>query len=857
MAITTLVGADINAWTLNNNDVTPEGPILEISAGVNAVNTAQFRGGTATQYLVRAVAGAECLGDISDPSAIATIDFQGLNLYFRKPNITFENVYVRWYDQKASSDDYSNLHFENCVIDAQHDLGNPCVGGATFTNCVLLLGSGNAEDSGLAQVVYYKGAVPGALLRCTVINVQAPANGSFGVIHTASSGDVSVNQTVSYSPNVQAFGNSGTGTVTGDYNAGHDSTMPGGNSISTVTTDVFEDYANGDYRLKAESAPALLTNPAGAFVQAVVNVDPTLDTPVPDVSIIQSQAASSIDLGSHFSDANVGDTLTFSLTPGPANLPSGITFDTATGVLAWDGSQVETVTADYVITATDGNGGSTPSDTFALVVTAIVPVLNNIDTDNDVFAGQTSVPVSTLGLPTIQPTGITLTLGGQAIILNNWNSGQFTVNIPLEINILGGTTTNQLLLNYTGLAGGAITIDNVTLSQNASRTQIALAVIPDEALTESYYEYAKTDTEVGSFTMVVGDVLVFENATGLTVDDRTLPSIDPPMTVTGGYKIWDTSAGTFTPLSTYTWTDDGIPVIVPVAPVITLQPVGQTLQEGDTDSVSFSAAASGVPSPTVQWQKDIRGSGVFTAIAGETNASITLAGTDVTLAANNGDQYRALFTNTEGIELTNEATLTVTPAAVLAPVLISNIPNQIGVTGDAVDLDISVHWSNSPTSFAVTSTQQLPAGVTLTAAGRLVGNLTTIESLSGIIITATNITDSTPSNVFSWNVTAAATIKTSVLSGIVDFDNNPVTMLFENYYVVEATTNIDALIKAGSVIPVIFSGENLQITNGAGQLSTITTAVGTVYTLVAYSAGAAVNGQAQYFRDVNVTFTEA
>lgn len=88
------------------------------------------------------------------------------------------------------------------------------------------------------------------------------------------------------------------------------------------------------------------------------------------------------------------------------------------------------------------------------------------------------------------------------------------------------------------------------------------------------------------------------------------------------------------------------------APSITTHPSNQSVVAGST--ATFTAAASGSPTPTVQWQRN----GVD--ISGATSTSYTTPATTVTGgSANNGDTYRAVFTNGSGTATTNSATLTV------------------------------------------------------------------------------------------------------------------------------------------------------------------------------------------------------
>ena len=84
-----------------------------------------------------------------------------------------------------------------------------------------------------------------------------------------------------------------------------------------------------------------------------------------------------------------------------------------------------------------------------------------------------------------------------------------------------------------------------------------------------------------------------------------------------------------------------------IAPVITTQPVSQTVNAGGT--VIFSAAASGTPTPTYQWQKD------GADINGATNASYAIA------SAMSGDDgsYTVVATNSLGAVTSQVATLKV------------------------------------------------------------------------------------------------------------------------------------------------------------------------------------------------------
>ena len=87
----------------------------------------------------------------------------------------------------------------------------------------------------------------------------------------------------------------------------------------------------------------------------------------------------------------------------------------------------------------------------------------------------------------------------------------------------------------------------------------------------------------------------------------------------------------------------------PTAPVITVQPITQTVTEGA--SVTLIANASGSPSPTWQWKKN----GVD--ISGATSRSLAFA----SVAEADEGSYTAVATNNQGSATTSAAVLTVNP----------------------------------------------------------------------------------------------------------------------------------------------------------------------------------------------------
>ncbi len=96
-------------------------------------------------------------------------------------------------------------------------------------------------------------------------------------------------------------------------------------------------------------------------------------------------------------------------------------------------------------------------------------------------------------------------------------------------------------------------------------------------------------------------------------------------------------------------------IIVNTIPIVTLNPLTQS--KCDPSSVTFIAAATGSPTPTVQWQVSTDNGMNFNNIPGATSTSYTFTA----VFADNQKQYRAVFTNVCSTATTTAAILTVFP----------------------------------------------------------------------------------------------------------------------------------------------------------------------------------------------------
>jgi Immunoglobulin domain/Immunoglobulin I-set domain len=128
------------------------------------------------------------------------------------------------------------------------------------------------------------------------------------------------------------------------------------------------------------------------------------------------------------------------------------------------------------------------------------------------------------------------------------------------------------------------------------------------------------------------------------------------------------------------------------APKISTQPANQTVAVGQ--AATFNVVATGVPTPTYQWQKN--GANISGAVAASYSTPATVAG-------DTGSTFDVVVTNSAGSVTSTSATLTVNP--VTAP------PSGVDVT--------TYHYDNLRTGQNVNETVLTPANVNQTKFGKI------------------------------------------------------------------------------------------------------------------------------------------
>ncbi|HEY8301486.1 MAG TPA: putative Ig domain-containing protein [Jatrophihabitans sp.] len=234
---------------------------------------------------------------------------------------------------------------------------------------------------------------------------------------------------------------------------------------------------------------------------------------------------------------------------------------------------------------------------------------------------------------------------------------------------------------------------------------------------------AITSSKAAKFT--IGSAGTFT----VTTTGEPAPSITESGTLPAGLKFTDAGTGSATISGTPTGSGGTYPVTVTAAnkvkpdasqtltiqvdesPTLTTTPSDQTVTPGNP--VTFTAAATGVPTPTVQWQKSTDGGANFSDIAGASSSSYTFT----TARSDDGNRYRAVFTNSVGTATSTAATLRVGTAPSF-----TNADNTTFVVGQAGSFPLST--TGVPSAALSASGTGFAAWLTLHDNGDGTGTLT-------------------------------------------------------------------------------------------------------------------------------------
>jgi hypothetical protein len=356
---------------------------------------------------------------------------------------------------------------------------------------------------------------------------------------------------------------------------------------------------------------------------------------------------------------------------GPVNVTAGLT----TQVTPYVGGNPLTfsVLSGPSTVSIDPNSGVV---TYTPGPSEVGPVSITLEASNSLGAVTQTIPFNvvaadpTLATPTLSVTGTAATYNGQYQQVSATafgTDGVTPVSGTYEIAYNGSASnyppykagTYQVLVTFTSsdpTYGNATVLTNLTINPAAP----------------AFSNLSSPTIAVGAATIIVSGNIA--DGTAFPTGDyviMTLNGVSQETTVAANGNFSSSFATGSLPVGSYTITyafagdsnfnaaSDGnstLTVVPLAAPVVTLNPNNQTVSAGDP--VTFTAAATGSPTLTVQWQVSTDGGQTFTNITGNASATTTTLSFYAS-ASQNGYKYRAVFTNSAGSAITLFATLTV------------------------------------------------------------------------------------------------------------------------------------------------------------------------------------------------------
>jgi hypothetical protein len=485
------------------------------------------------------------------------------------------------------------------------------------------------------------------------------------------------------------------------------------------------------------SGAALTTGNSGVRIEPGASLDASNGLFYDDVSgrtVVSAPAGATTTLANNFWGCNTGlavagscavtdsaaaaasasPRLLFSATASPTTLDRGVTSSTLSTVVSSSSGSLPAAAAQTFTdvpvtwTAVTPAAATIPSPTVGAIGTA------TYQRNGSTGAGGASV---TLGYET---ASVQLVLADD-VAFTSADSAAFPLSAASNFQVVATGYPAAEFTTAGPLPAG------ITLSRSGSLSGVptAAGVFPfsiraDNGTTFATQAFTLTVTQPVTFTSansVTGRVGTGVNFTVTTASTPTASvsysgALPTGVTVTPGANGTATIAGTpaagsggsypLTLTATATGQDpatQAFTLVVNQPPTVSTQPQNVTVNAGNP--VSFTAAASGFPAPTVQWQVD-SGSG-FAAIAGATSTTYTFTAAQ----GDNGNAYRAVFTNGTGTAQSAAATLTVGTA----PTFSSTSSASFAADGSAQTFAITT--SGVPNA-SITSTGTLPAWILLT-----------------------------------------------------------------------------------------------------------------------------------------------
>ena len=416
------------------------------------------------------------------------------------------------------------------------------------------------------------------------------------------------------------------------------------------------------------------------------------------------------------------------------------------------------------------NTGGIGSPVYNYTITVTGSVANSAP----VFTTQPSGKTATAG----QSVSFTSAASGTPAPTFQWQKGNVAIN---------GATTSSFSIasiaagdagDYTVVAtnsAGSVTSNIATLTVSATATVPAFTTQPaNQTATVGgavTFSALATGSPAPTYQWKKGGV----NISGATATDFTIASV--ASTDAGNFTVTATNSAGAVTSNTASLTVS----TAPAAPAFTTQPASQVGTAGN--SITFTAAASGTPTPTYQWQKD----GVN--ISGATSSSLTIA----SLISTDAGNYAVIATNSLGSVTSSQAALTIGVAAA------HQLANSTVTAGHMV-------------SFSAGNTPGALQWQVLSNNGSSWSNLTNDPTYSGTTsptLLVTNASSSLSGQQYRYVATSGGVVATSnaatlsVAQAFFPFPTSIAADASGNLYVSDSNTNVIQKITAAGQVSLI------------------------------------------------------
>ena len=628
--------------------------------------------------------------------------------------------------------------------------------------------AGNAAPGTYAIVVTAtddKGAATTEVFNWTVTDV-APGLGTSLAARTVHDSDaVTIDTTSGFTnPNNLTFTYSATGLPVGLR-----IDPASGQITGTIDHDASAAMPQGIYQVTVTASDGQGGTTSQTFAITSVNDAPTITAQTKDQTSTIGNPAS-LDTGVAFTDANLGDVVTYS----SSTLPPGLSIDPKTGLITGTIASSASTTTPYSVqvTATDDKGASV-TETFAWTIdpvpaSAVSPIPNlstfdgssvTIDTAGN-FSGTTLMYSATnlpLGLSIDKLTGkITGTLDHDASKMSTTSTGS------------GATLDGFYSVSVTATASdGTMATQTFVIDSANQAPNLVTANITKNQTTAAGQQITTLDTASAFNDPNTGDVVTYAASqlpAGLSIDATSgqIAGTVAKTAATGTYSVLVTATddkGAST-VERFTWT------VTDVAPTATGSIAAQSFPDS-TSGISIAtgnafASPNGLPLvySATGLPKGLSIDPTSGAITGQLDHE---ASVEASMGA-----YQVVVTASDGQGGTATQGFTIT-ATNNAPTLVAATTGQTSADSQAVALDTSAAFHDPNTGdVLVYSASNLPAGLSIDPnTGLITGTLAQTASKTGtysVTVTATDDKGAATSETFTWTVADLAPSATPPLA---------------------------------------------------------------------------------------------